>query len=376
MGKSPLILAALAADAVRNLKVAHAAGHSDGGEGRYESAILTDKDGLHYIARIPTSPSAGTDLELEMRVLKAVGSVGSKLPFEIPHTLGETRSNVGERVVVFKWVYGNKIIPAKVPVNGALAISISNALVAMHSISPDLVVANGFRDYSVAENLRLRTAELDRAAQTSHVPAILLQRWEQVLEDAAMWRYQPTVIHGNLSGETMLEQNQEISGVIEWTNLELNDPALDFRWLGAPEDHDLLVSVLMGYQIARGSGDTKIAQRAAFYNEFQHLQYLLHGHTMRDNWVVEDASNSLQNLAAAAEEGQLPGLTDQQVAELTPVHDLEDSSDLIYQTDDGDLPAFLGGQSANAEVIDFAEYSAATEPINIVDSPKHDDDTF
>ena len=171
----------------------------------------------------------------------------------------------------------------------------------------------------------------------------------------------------------MLEQDQQVSGVIEWTNLEMNDPALDFRWLGAPEDHELLVSVLMGYQIARGTGDSKIAQRAAFYNEFQHLQYLLHGHTMRDSWVVEDASNMLQNLAAAAEEGQLPGLTDQQVAELTPVHDLEDSSDLIYEGED-DVPEFLSAQTGQAEVIDFAEY-AATEPIDIVE-PKKDDETF
>ncbi len=325
MGKSPLILAALAADAVRDLKIVHAAGHSKSGQGRFDSAVLTDDQGAHYIARIPTSPSAGTDLELELRVLRALHTLGGSLPFEIPSALGETRSNLGERLVVFKWVYGNPIDPNRVATNSTLAHSIAQALVAIHSINPDLVAANGFSSYSVAENQRLRVAELDRAAQTSKVPAILLARWEQALEDAALWRYQPNVIHGALNGDTMLEQDGAVSGVIEWKSLEMNDPAMDFKWLVPDIDHELLDAVLFNYQLARGGNDTKIAQRAIFYSEFSALQYLLHGATMRNTWDVEDAARLLDGLAEQAEEGQLAPLTDSQAnAMLTPVADVID----------------------------------------------------
>ena len=382
MGKSPLILAALAADAVRTLKIVHAAGHTADGQGRYDSAILTDADGAHYIARIPTSPSAGTDLEVEMRVLRALNGPNVHLPFQVPVTLGETRSNIGERLVVFKLVYGNTIDPFKVPTNGNLAHSIAAALVAIHSINPDLVVANGFSSYSVAENLRLRVAELDRAAQTGKVPAILLSRWEEALEDATLWRYQPAVIHGDLSGDTMLEENGAVSGVIEWNRLELNDPAMDFKWLVPGYDHELLDAVLFNYQLSRNSGDTRIAQRAIFYSEFSHLQYLLHGATMRDSYAVEDATAQLQELAEQAEEGLLPPLTDTQAqALLTPVAEVIDfverTTGSMPIIPEEHIPGFLSepAPAAPSPSQPSQPVTEDTDQIYITDDVSYDDDS-
>ena len=376
MGKSPLILAALAADAVRNLKIVHSAGHSHDGQGRFDSAILTDDQGAHYIARIPTSPSAGTDLEVELRVLRALNYLGAALPFEIPAALGETRSSIGERLVVFKWVYGNNIDPTRVATNGNLSHSIASALVAIHSINPDLVAANGFSSYSVAENHRLRVAELDRAAATSRIPAILLERWEQALEDAALWRYQPNVIHGALGGETMLEQDGVVSGVIEWHRLEMNDPAMDFKWLVPDIDHDLLDAVLFNYQLARGGNDTKIAQRAIFYSEFSHLQYLLHGHTMRNSWDVEDATRLLADLAAQAEDGLLAPLTDKQAEQLlTPVADVIDFAERttgsmpIIKDEPADYPA------PRATPRQVEHVNTDTDQIYFTGGPGYDDDS-
>ncbi len=369
MGKSPLILAALAADAVRSLKIVHAAGHTAGGTGRFDSAILTDADGAHYIARIPTSPSAGTDLEVEMRVLRALNSPNVRLPFQVPTMLGETRSNIGERLVVFKLVYGNPINPFQVQPNAPLSHSIAAALVGIHSINPDLVVANGFSSYSVAENLRLRVAELDRAAQTGKVPAILLSRWEEALEDASLWRYQPAVIHGDLNGDTMLEENGEVTGVIEWYRLELNDPAMDFKWLVPGVEHDLLDAVLFNYQLSRNTGDSRIAQRAIFYSEFGHLQYLLHGATMRDQYAVEEAIRVLDELAEQAEEGLLAPLTDTQAnAMLTPVADVID----FVERTTGSMPIIPEDRvlSGNEQPV-----SEDTDQIYLTGGPNYDDDS-
>ena len=384
MGKSPLILAALAADAVRNLKIVKAAGHSNDGEGRFDSAILTDADGAHYIARIPTSPSAGTDLEVELRVLRTLNSLPNKLPFEIPAALGETRSNLGERLVVFKLVYGNAIDPNRVSPSGSLAHSIAASLAALHSVNPDVVVANGFSAYSVAENLRLRVAELDRAAQTGRVPAILLSRWENALEDSTLWRYQPSVIHGALSGHSVFEAGGEVAGIVDWHRLELNDPAFDLSWLVPDIDHELLDSVVFNYQLARNTGDTRIAQRAIFYAEFAHLQYLLHGVTMRDSYAIDSASNTLQGLAEQAEEGLLAPLTDSQAeALLTPVADVIDFVErttgsmpvIASEPEDDGTPFWLSSsQDAAANSLDEQQVSDATDQIYVTEESGNDFD--
>ncbi|MFM6963476.1 MAG: phosphotransferase [Micrococcales bacterium] len=381
MGKSPLILAALAADAVRNLKIVHAAGHSNDGEGRYDSAILTDDQGAHYIARIPTSPSAGTDLEVEMRVLRTLGGLAHKLPFEIPVALGETRSNLGERVVVFKLVYGNQIDSTRVAANGTLAHSIAAALAAIHSVNPDVVVAGGFSAYSVAENLRLRVAELDRAAQTGKVPAILLSRWEAALEDSTLWRYQPSVIHGELSGLNIFETSGEVSGIVDWYRLELNDPAMDLSWLVPDVDHELLDAVVFNYQLARNTGDTRIAQRAVFYAEFAHLQYLLHGVTMRDENAVDAALFTLNGLAEQAQDGLLAPLTDAQAqALLTPVADVIDFTERTTGSmpiiSDSAVPSFLTEEQPTAFAPSATEtVSTDTDQMYFTGGDNYDDDS-
>jgi hypothetical protein len=144
------------------------------------------------------------------------------------------------------------------------------------------------------------------------VPAVLLSRWEQALEDVSLFRYQPTVVHGALSGDSILEQDQNISGVIDWKNLQINDPAIDFAWLITSGDQELVDAVLLNYQLARSGSDANISLRATLYSELELAKWLLHGYTRRDAAVVEDAVSMLQDLAALASNGELIPLTQAQ----------------------------------------------------------------
>ncbi len=309
MGKSPLILAALASDAVPGLVIKKATALSGDGTGNFDAAVITDEAGEHYIVRMPNSPAAGTELELELKVIKSLSSFGARLGFEIPKPVGETRDTVGNRVIIFKFVYGNKIDATRVAPASNLSQAISKAIAGIHGLPLELVQSAGLPEFTPAENIRGRVAELDRAAQTGKVPAVLLSRWEQALEDVSLFRYQPTVIHGALSGDAMLEQDQHISGVIDWKNLQINDPALDFAWLIPAGDQELIDAVLLNYQLARSSADSNIALRATLYSELELAKWLLHGYSRRDAGVIEDAIQMLQDLAELADAGELIPLT-------------------------------------------------------------------
>ncbi|MFM2321579.1 MAG: hypothetical protein RL612_726, partial [Actinomycetota bacterium] len=103
-----------------------------------------------------------------------------------------------------------------------------------------------------------------------------------------------------------------ISGVIDWKNLQINDPALDFAWLIPAGDHELLDAVLLNYQLARSGSDSNIALRATLYSELELAKWLLHGYTRRDAAVVADAVQMLQDLAEQANAGELIPLTQSQ----------------------------------------------------------------
>ena len=305
MGKSPLILAALATDAVSGLNVRNAVTITGESGGNFDSALLTDVNGEHYVVRIPTTPSAGTELELELQVLKNLSSFKGRLGFDIPQAVGETREvGTGNRVLVFKYVDGNKIDTRRLSPASSLAQSISRTISTIHSLPIELVQNNGLSEFSPAENIRLRVAEIDRAMQSGQVPAILLQRWEDALADVSLFKYQPVVVHGSLGHDTILENAGEVSGVLDWKKVQLNDPALDFAWL-ATEDHEVIDSILLNYQLTRNGADANIARRATLYSELEWVRWLLHGYALKDGEIIDEAIKGLNELAEAAAEGAL-----------------------------------------------------------------------
>ena len=159
-------------------------------------------------------------------------------------------------------------------------------------------------------------------------------------------------------------------------------------------EHDLLDAVLFNYQLSRNTGDSRIAQRAIFYSEFGHLQYLLHGATMRDQYAVEEAIRVLDELAEQAEEGLLAPLTDTQAnAMLTPVADVIDfverttgsmpiipedrvlsGNDQPVAADDY-IPSFLNSDAPTAPVAVPKPVSEDTDQIYLTGGPNYDDDS-
>ena len=377
MGKSPLILAALATDAVSGLNVRNAVTITGESGGNFDSALLTDANGEHYVVRIPTTPAAGTELELELQVLKNLSSFKSRLGFEIPQPIGETREiGTGNRVLVFKYVEGQKVDTRRLSPASSLAQSISRAIAAIHSLPIELVQNNGLSEFSPAENIRLRVAEIDRAMQTGQVPPILLQRWEDALSDVSLFKYQPVVVHGSLGHDTILESAGEVSGVLDFKKVQLNDPALDFAWLAA-EDHELIDSVLLNYQLARNGADANIARRATLYSELEWVRWMLHGYALKDADIVQEAINGLNDLAEAAAEGALLPMSEV----VAPV--IVDTISFIEQPEAESADyAYDTSAPAEIEIVEVVEVVAAqssdeepddkTKPIEIV----KDEDLF
>lgn len=365
MGQSPLILAALATDAVSGLKVKNAIGITGAAAGNFDSALITDVNGDSFIVRVPTTPTAGAELELEIQVLKSLSAFTARLGFEIPQKVGETRDlSTGNRVLVFKYVHGNPIDTRRMNAASAITQSIAKAISTIHSLPIELVQNNGLSEFSPAENIRLRVAELDRAMQSGQVPPILLQRWEEALSDVSLFKYQPVVVHGSLAVETVLEKGGEVSGILDWRKVQLGDPALDFGWL-ANESPELLESILLNYQLSRTGADGNLAKRAALYAELEWVRWLVHGYAVKDTAIVEEAILGLQELAGLASEGQLPPLTASAVAAAATVGIVETISFIEQEAE----PGFL----AQAEPEFVADAYPATKPIDLLEFLESED---
>jgi aminoglycoside phosphotransferase (APT) family kinase protein len=305
MARSPLILAALAKDAVPQFDFAQVK-HLDGGtSGAFDAALLTAKSGEHFVVRMANSASAGTELEAEIRAIRTFTPViRLNLPFEVSQLIGDTQDSDGQRAMVFNFVYGNSIEISQVEAISDLTLSIATAIATIHKLPAELVQNAGFPELDPTANLKYRVSELDRAAQTGKVPPVLLQRWELALEDISLFRYQPTVIHGSLNGHSMLELDGKVSGVLHWSGLRIADPAEDLSWVLGGAAPELSRNLMARYYEARPGADSNIWPRALLYSELELTRWLLHGYSTGNQEIIEDAVGMLLVLTEEVESGK------------------------------------------------------------------------
>ncbi len=295
MARSPLTLAALATSAVSGLDVVGASGFGSGSDGDFESALLTGRDGSHWIIRVPTSERSEQEQSADLVSLRALSvGVRSRLPFVASTFAGQAPVG-GTRAVVYEFVYGAKTLLDYF--DNELATSVGTAIAAIHSLPTSFIADAGLPVQSPAEILRGLITVMDRASATGLVPAALLGRWEQASEDSALWQFAPTVVNGSLSADSFLSANSEVTGVLGWHNLSVGDPARDLYWvLGAP-DPAVATTAFDAYAATRGATDRQVRQRSMLYSELEIAKWLLHGAQERSTEIVDDAVEMLQGLA-------------------------------------------------------------------------------
>lgn len=296
MARSHLTLAALSTAAVAGLDVVSAT-HIRSSSGDFESALLTVRDGSHLMVRVPLNDRAELEQSADLVALRALSTgVRARLPFAVSNFVGHTPVRE-TRAVVYEFVYGSALALDAIGTDGLLAGSIGRAVAAIHTLPTSFVVDAGLHSFSPPELLSSVIAVMDRASATGLVPAPLLTRWERATEDSALWQFAPTVVNGALSAGSMLIADDAVSAVLGWHSLSVGDPARDLYWLLGAPNSDVADLAFDAYNLARGSSDRQIKQRAMLYAELEIAKWLLHGATERSTEIVDDAVAMLQSLA-------------------------------------------------------------------------------
>ena len=310
MGKSPLILAALAKVANPALSITRVTKLGQDLNHLFDSALLTDALGNNYVIKVPLTQQAAVDLDVETQVLRFFDhSVRGRLGFKLPSQMGETRDSRGKRVVLFEYVYGAPIEVARISPSSAIATGIGIALSQIHNLPADKVRAAGLPDFTPADVVKAQLAKLDAAAVTGLVPPALLERWQDALENVSLFQFTPRVIHGALSEGDVLELDSEVSGILNWFGVQVSDPAMDFKWIAGAGNYELLDAVRLGYVSNIDGVDASLTQRAILYSELSHAEWLLYGKRIGDAEIVQEATDELNALGELAAAGELPALT-------------------------------------------------------------------
>ncbi|ALE06723.1 aminoglycoside phosphotransferase [Arthrobacter sp. ERGS1:01] len=292
-------LAAIASAAVPGLNVT-AFGPEPDDAADFSSALLVDSENRRWRVRSPKHVEASARLETERQVLRAFSpAIRAELPFLLPTVAGTVRQ--GELITfVYSHIVGKAESVEELSSGGAaLALEIGAAIAAIHDLPQELVTNADLPSYTANEFRQRKLNELDQAATTGKIPPSLLLRWEHAMEDVALWRFNSSVVHGDLHEDNILLDGTKVTAVMGWTDLRVGDPADDFAWLVAINDPAFVDTVMQAYAAARHeTPDPHLLRRAALSAEFALAQWLVKGFAADSARMVADAETMLRTLKA------------------------------------------------------------------------------
>ncbi|QTG80670.1 macrolide 2'-phosphotransferase [Arthrobacter crystallopoietes] len=297
MRKTPMELAAMASAAVPGLAPAGVSGAPDDAAD-FTSAVVIDDAGKQWRVRSPRHPEASMRLETELLVLRSFSpGIRAELPFQVPSVAGTVQQ--GElRTFVYNHVPGATLeLETLVAEGGRVPTEIGRAMAGIHDLPQAMVDRADLPSYTADEFRQRRLNELDQAATTGKIPPALLRRWEHALEDVTLWKFNPSVVHGDLHEDNLVIWDGAVSAVTGWTDLRIGDPADDFAWLIAVHEQSFADVVLESYNKYRKEPvDPHLMRRAALAAEFALAQWLVRGVAAEDAAMIAEAEEMLQEL--------------------------------------------------------------------------------
>jgi macrolide phosphotransferase len=337
--RSPLFLAALASAAVPGLDPASVEGVPSGPGQRYDVAFVEDTMQHRWVVRAPRTAAAGAQMDQTVALL---GLLARRLPFSVPMPRGFVALNSGARAAVYPYLPGQPLDFSALPPGGGISADLGRSLAALHNADRRLFDEAGLPTYDADTWRTRRLSDIDRAAETQRVPAPLLARWERALEDVTLWRYAPTPVHGDLTGDHVLVAVEDdgssgrVMALTGWEDAKVADPAEDFAGLVVQAPPEALDTVMEAYAHARAEGpDPNLLVRARLAAELKRMTDLLAALPGEDAGLVEALSTELEELnrqvvaeAAAADDDHSMSLAPRTPrAVVAPPAHLEDEED-------------------------------------------------
>ena len=300
MATNPFTLAALATTAVEGLAVSGAT--DDGSDQDFERAAATTTDSRVVSIVIPRTKSALARMRQEVSALAAASEgVRERLSFEVPALLG--RGPVGNtELFVWERLGGGPMSLEHISESG-LAASIGSSIADIHELPTSIVADAGLphrQSWRIREDL-LRV--FDKAAQTGKVPSGLLDRWERAADNAELWQFTPTVVHGDLGAPAVQVDLGRVCGITGWHSLSVGDPARDLAWVLGSAAFDAVDEVFATYTSTR-SADRHLRARAMLHAELDIARWLIFGVETEDQATIDDAVGMMQALIERVDDPQ------------------------------------------------------------------------
>ena len=247
----------------------------------WDSFVLEVNDEL--IFRFPMRDDVIEPLHKEICLLPVLERT---LSTPIPHFeyTGHGNENYPYTFVGYRKIQGIALDDASIAQEQILALApaLATFLNELHSFSTTEAIQLGMQEYTPVlwrEIYQERFADLQKRVfptLDTRLRTKSEQLWKNFLDNNTLFTFQPTLIHRDLSSEHIFcEPSRDVlTGIIDWGDVSIGDPAIDFvglHWIGGKK---LMEQILMRY---KNTTDSAFWQRIDFYLHYWPFSQLLYG---------------------------------------------------------------------------------------------------
>ncbi|PFA22742.1 hypothetical protein CN373_09130 [Bacillus cereus] len=233
----------------------------------FQVVFATDEKGTSWVLRKPRRLDVIERGALEGKILELVQKY---VPVAVPNW----KINTPE-LIAYPLVKGNPaaVIDLEIqnyvwhiqnnPPSITFVRSLAESLVALHSIDYNEATKYGIEVLQPAEAKQLLIDRMHQIKSKLGVSDELWERWQTWLADESYWPKHSAFVHGDLHPPHILvDENTKVTGLIDWTEAKITDPATDFTLYLTIFGEDNLKVLLNEYEKAGG----KVWQRM-----FEHI---------------------------------------------------------------------------------------------------------
>jgi macrolide phosphotransferase len=278
-------------------------------ENGWDNRVLfaDDAGGQRWVFRFPRRDDVLPDTARERKIL---GLIRDRLPVAVPDWRIDT-------VVDGQVVIGYPALPGEpagyeplgdgdfsftiaVPPSDAYPASLGAALAALHTVDPAEVAGVLGEQVPTPDRARKRWREhLQRAGDLAAVPDKLAAYWAGRLDDDRLWHYRPVLRHGDVHPEhTLVDAAGTLTGIIDWTDAGLGDPATDFLDPRHAFGPDLGDRLLADYLSSGGIADDALGERVVLLQSLGPVPSLLYGLDTGRPAIADRARQRIATMAA------------------------------------------------------------------------------
>lgn len=250
----------------------------------YRVAFAELEGGEPWVLRIPRRPDVSAKIDAEAAILELVRPALSvavpdwqvRAPELIayPRLPGEPGLTIGAEGAL-QW---------RLDVSSATYASAFGELLAeLHRVDVDRARAAGV-EFEGPDEVRARWRR-DVATVREHfaIAAPLLARWSAWLDDDRLWPSHTVFTHGELyPAHVLIDADDRITGVLDWTTAKVSDPARDFAFQHAMASPESFARTVDAYVQAGGRVWPALAEHCAELWSASPIAYGLYALTSGD----------------------------------------------------------------------------------------------